>query len=312
MTTQTATAPKKSTKKRGKTTRPSRAPQYVSNHACWQTWTAGGTPTAAPGLSSRFLDDESRAVFTELCNELRDRLATRIDPVRAVDGFLAQGETLEERRNRSATVRILEKLSGMRVKADPLPTWLSAVNERRRPFTVVEAVLVRLCAYESPRRANLVGFSEAGLGSGELHLILPDDVTLDSNLRATHVVARGTQRSNRAGYPVAAPRRLTIPGWAQDSIGSHAATARQGQPMLYDGKATDPQDRQSSVLTTIGNVLEDAGLKQDPTVSPLSIRNTAALVRYRAEGIEAAASFLGIDDLNSVLREIGVRPHLTR
>jgi integrase len=59
----------------------------------------------------------------------------------------------------------------------------------------------------------------------------------------------------------------------------------------------------------VRKALVRAGLGEDPTVTPLSVRNTAGRRVYDERGLEAAAAFLGHQDLMSVAREIGVREH---
>jgi hypothetical protein len=60
-------------------------------------------------------------------------------------------------------------------------------------------------------------------------------------------------------------------------------------------------------------VLTVAGLGGDPTVKPLSIRNTFGRDHHDRTGdLLGTAALFGHEDLMSVAREIGLRPHPLR
>jgi len=283
-----------------------RANPYVDNQTCWQGWTSGLPST---NRLSAFLDADSRATLDMLCNDLDGRLATGQNPTRAVDHFLADGDNIEDYRNRYATVRLLEKLSGMKVRPVHWTGVIDTDGGKRRLLTPLEQTLVRVCATASIQKVGLIGLSEAGAGSGELHPIVGFDVNVDSAGRATHLAVVGTERDVKSGYPVCQPRQIEIPEWCQQKIGA-LATAKRHHPLLYGGDAPDPADRQSAVLMVIKKVFDDAGLSQDRTVTPMSLRNTAAARRRQTAGLEAAAAMLGITNFETVAREIGLHARL--
>ena len=103
---------------------------------------------------------------------------------------------------------------------------------------------------------------------------------------------------------------MEIPLWARACFTQLAKNAVATRPLLYAGSSHEPKKIQSLILMNLGKALSLAGLASDPTVTPLSIRNTAGRRAYESGGIEAAANLLGLEDFNSVAREIGLRPHL--
>jgi len=281
----------------------------MPNETCSQLW-------ANQGLAQidrfRFLlTGDASVVIEDLRSELFERFATSDHhSERVVDMFMASATNINNYRDRYATVRIMEKLSGIPTDPRPRVCWPNSVEyERRRPFTDTEFVLVRLCSLSSIPKAELIAIAEAGAGSGELHRIVTDDVHTDSSGKALAVSVRGTQRSVKSGYPVAVARELVVPDWCRQRISSLVAATPGSFTPLYTGKATDPSDRQSCVDMAIGSVLKDAGLHKDPTVKPSSVRNSGARARYNFDGVEAAAAQLGYDNLNFVMQEIGIRPH---
>ena len=128
------------------------------------------------------------------------------------------------------------------------------------------------------------------MASGELGVLLPAGVRCDANTQATHLEGTGTLRPVTCGYPVAAPRTMEIPTWARSTFSSLLVNADPARPILYGGDSVDPGKIQSLILMNINKVL--------------------ARRAYGSGGIEAAAELLGMQDFNSVAREIGIKAHL--
>lgn len=277
----------------------------------WVTWSENGLPD--------HLDDRLRAIGTysemavttisELAAELGE-LLERWSGGRAVDHFLAAPTAWIERCDRWATLCVLELLSRLPGEGLERPAWQAPSSDiRRRILTEVEIALVRHVALGSPMRTATIGALDGGVVSGELPRLLVESVRVDLAGQAAVLDAPGTQRESSCGYPVAEPRVLEIPAWSRAAF----AQLTQGAPfeslLLYGGTSSDEGKIQSSILMVAGKALAKAGLSGDPTVKPLSIRNTAARRVYEANGLEAAAAFLGHADLMSVAREIGIREH---
>lgn len=278
----------------------------------WDAWSDDGLP---PYISQRLLatgvyGPSTVATVAGLADELEVRLA-QCAAFKAVDGLLAAGSTWEDRCDRRAVVRILERLAQLKVPSLPWPGWLPPdPNARRRILTDVERSLVRHCSLATTGRSAVVGALDSGAASGELALLLRSAVALDEAGSAVALDLAGTQRDVKSGYPEAAPRRRELALWSRPAFTS-LLTGRTGdRPLLYGGHATDLGKIQSSLLMTVGAVLADAGLAGDPTVKPLSIRNSFGRAFYDlGRGIEATAAVLGHHDLMSVTREIGISPH---
>jgi hypothetical protein len=291
---------------------------YVTNELTidlatrWESWGDEGFPKdferrlRAIGTFS----DEALLRIKELTTELETRLETRA-PLSAIGHFTAAANGLTDYLDRNATIRCLEYLDQPRMK--PV-TWGGRaspdVHMRRRPLTDIEMGLTRFCSLSSWRRSGPVGALDAGMASGELGVLLPAGVRCDANTQATHLEGTGTLRPVTCGYPVAAPRTMEIPTWARSTFSSLLVNADPARPILYGGDSVDPGKIQSLILMNINKVLALAGLAHDPAVKPLSIRNTTARRAYGSGGIEAAAELLGMQDFNSVAREIGIKAHL--
>lgn len=296
--------PKKNTPTKSKSPNASRARQYVDNQTCWRSWASNGLPPVS--AFNAYLDADARATLVELRDDLDNRFWSGQDPVRAVEGFLADFDDVVGYRDRYATIRLFEKVSGMSVRALQRSQPLTK-GQIRRPLTPLEMTLLRRCSTASLQKVGLIGVCEAGAGSGELHPIVGTDITLDSSGRGTHLDARGTDRPTKSGYPVCMPRRLQIPVWCQEVIGG-SAKVMPNSPLLYGGNAEDETDRQSAVLMVVKSVFDDAGLGQDKTVAPLSIRNTTAKRVNETAGLQAAAALLGIGNFQFVAYEIELSP----
>lgn len=278
----------------------------------WMIWGDEGLPD---NLESRLRATRTYAPATitqlvALASELNERLEHRA-PAGAVDHFLAAGDEWSESLDRRAALRVLERLSHLPSAPLAKPDWHAPkATLRRRLLTELEIGLVRHCSLDSPLCASTVGALDGGTASGELHKITPPTVRRDPSGLPTHLDGLGTERPSPFGYPVAAPRTIEIPLWARPSFARLVPNTPFDAPILYTGASNDPTKVQSAILMSANKALAKAGLGDDPTVKPLSIRNTAARRAYETSGLEAAAQFLGHGDFTSVAREIGLRDHL--
>ena len=293
------------------TTTNTTTPKDTVNATRWRIWHEEGLPiNLDPRL--RAIGTYSEAAITRvtsLAGEL-ETLLERYEPTRAIDRFLAGSGEWNERLERWASLHVLERLSQLTGTGLKRPSWQPpSTTLRRRVLFDVEIGLVRHSSLDSVVRCASVGSLDMGLASGELNRFCERAILWDGSQLATAVSAPGTERASAFGYPVAAPRQLPVPNWARPSISQLATGAPSDSLLLYGGRSTDPDKIQSSILMVVRKALVRAGLGDDPTITPLSIRNTAGRHVYDAHGLEAAAAFLGHDDLMSVAREIGVREH---
>ena len=279
----------------------------------WTTWENEGLPNnlAARLRAIGTYSESAVALLIELTDELEANL-TKWSPAGAVDRFICSTDDWTERLNRWACVRALECLDRLPCSPLPRPQWCPPEpNLRRRTFTDVEIGLVRHCSLGAATRAGAVGALDAGAASGELHGLTPTEVRRDDRGAPTHLEGKGTVRDVPFGYPTAAARTLEIPAWAGTAFATLVAHTEPTELLLYSGNSNENPKIQSSILMGVKKVLTQAGLGDDPTVKPISIRNTAARRVYESGGIEAAARFLGHDDWMSVAKEIGIRKHLS-
>lgn len=279
----------------------------------WTTWENEGLPNnlAARLRAIGTYSVSAVSLLIELTDELEGNMAKR-SAAGAVDRFISSTDDWTERLNRWACVRALECLDRLPCSPLPRPQWCPPQpNLRRRTFTDVEIGLVRHCSLGAATRAGAVGALDAGAASGELHGLTPSEVRRDDHGTPTHLEGKGTVRDVNHGYPIAAPRTMEIPAWACSAFATLVAHSKPTELLLYNGNSNENLKIQSSILMGVKKVLTQAGLGDDPTAKPLSIRNTAARRVYESGGIEAAARFLGHDDWMSVAKEIGIRKHLT-
>ncbi len=247
--------------------------------------------------------------ISELSNEL-ERLLAVGPALRAIDFFLARSATQSNRLDRYATIRVLETLD--QVKGEPI-AWPGGwspedPNQRERILQDTEIGLVRLISLKSAARTGPVATLDAGAVSGELGILRGSNlVTLSEG--GFSINAPGTQRASGLGYTMAAPRTLTVSSWATSKFKTLAEATEPDDFLLYAGSASTTNKIQSSILMSVTDTLQRAGLSQDPTVRPLSIRNTAGRRAHDEGGLEAAAVLLGHDDFNSVAKKIGLQRH---
>ena len=281
----------------------------ITNENRWEQWADEGLPHSIDqrlGAGGAFSQSARQSVVT-LAAELGHELETST-PLRAVDRFLARGETFINRVDRRAVVITLEHLDHLKAPALPWPRWApDDPFARERVLTEIEIGLVRMCAVSSSGKAGAIAALDAGAISGELGILLGSMAHLGPDGMAIHLDAPGTLRPGGFGYTAANPRRLTVPTWAAPRFKELMAKTGDDQLLLYGGSSTNPGKIQSSILMIVGKVLGAAGLSGDATVKPQSIRNTAARKLFENEGLEAAADLLGHDDYTAVAEKIGIR-----
>lgn len=282
----------------------------VDFHTRYETWQREGLPLN-PTTRLRAIgtyDDAALATVEVLVTELSQRME-RDHAGAAVDTFLAASASWKDGNARYATLRSLEFLSQLPGEAQPRRHADAPANLRRRVLSSLERGLVRHAALSATMRVVLIGALDAGIASAELARLDTSHLARDTQGRPTHYLAPGSTRESASGYPAAAPRTLVIPTWSQEALAFVAKSTPASAPLLYNGTSTSPTRQQSTILMAVNGCLERAGFGDDKTVTPLSVRNTAARAIYDESGLEAAAAFLGHEDLGSVAREIGIREH---
>ena len=158
-----------------------------------------------------------------------------------------------------------------------------------RPLTVEESHRVRVFADAGPvasRRSLLVAFSYAGGSPTEI-----------AGVR----VADADTAEATVAFNGAAARYGPLDGWGVATVEryfrNHPPAA--AADLLCVTPSTSPERAAHSVTVRLGHVLRDAGISGRPGVSARSIRLTTAHSVLQAEGIEAAARFLGSPSLDS-------------
>lgn len=166
-----------------------------------------------------------------------------------------------------------------------------------RPLSDDEDRLVRDYAdagLVASRRSLCVAFSYAGGIASEVAAVRMCDIDLDT---AT-VAFRG-----------AAERDGRLDQWGVETVWRFV----RNTPSVADGDllcvaaGTDPSRAAHSVTVRLGQVLRDAGIAGRPGVTARSIRLTTANRILQAQGIEAAARFLGSPSLDSTAAALGYR-----
>ena len=158
-----------------------------------------------------------------------------------------------------------------------------------RPLTDEEAHRVRVfadCGGVASRRSLLVAFSFAGGSATEVAAVRTTDV----DLAAAAVAFSGP-----------AARDGLLDGWGVETVERYFRNnpPAADEDLLCVTSAVRPDRAAHSVSVRLGRVLRDAGLSGRPGVSARSIRLTAAHRILLADGIEAAARFLGSPSLDS-------------
>ena len=164
-----------------------------------------------------------------------------------------------------------------------------------RPLACDEAALVEARADRglvASRRSLLVAASFAGATATEIAGLRMGDVDVE----ASTIAFRGPHaRTNPLG------------GWAEEAF---ARFVRNNPPIAGDALLcvsgrTDEASAAHSVTARLAEVLRDAGIAGREGVSARSIRLTTARLVLDAEGIEAAARFLGSPSLDTTAAALG-------
>ena len=139
-----------------------------------------------------------------------------------------------------------------------------------------------------------MAFSYAGGIASEVAAVRMCDIDLD----AATVSFRG-----------AAERIGPLDQWGAETVWRFV---RNTASVAYDDllcvtAGTDPTRAAHSVTVRLGQVLRDAGIAGRPGVTARSIRLTTANRILQAQGIEAAARFLGSPSLDSTAAALGYR-----
>jgi len=284
----------------------------------YTTWRdAPPSPGIPQRLTSVDADDESMTFVADTIEWLRAEITSLGGP-RAVEHYLASATGFDERCDRWASIRILERATGCTAPGRAWPGWRpDDPHARRRPLRPLELICVRLNAVLRrsvqekgiERRSATVATIEAGGTAGELGLLLPGDVEFDGSVPVRLRLA-GTEREFTAGFQVAIPRTVEIPHWARPSFAKVVEQAAGPEhPLLLraSNKAVGAQKIASTLLDRVTDLLDSSGLHEDRTVQPASIRNGAARIAYQQHGIDAAVARLG-HDIDYVRGEIGLTP----
>jgi len=257
---------------------------------------------AAVGLCSPRAIDRGGVLMRELADRVEAQLA-----VIAIDRFLAAGREWHDRLDRRAVVELARLVSDLERGPVVWPGWQpDAATVRRRVLRDLEMALIRMIAARrvTAATAATVGLCEAGAASGELAQVTPEDVRTRADGSPEAVWLPG---GGRAGYA----RERPLPAWVRPLI-ARRLQAAAGEPLgrlAYAGAAVWAHKQQSAVLMNLNTVLRNAGLGGDPTVKPLSVRNTAARAIYDRDGLEPAAAAVGAGSYDAVACEIGLKAH---
>jgi hypothetical protein len=279
--------------------------------ARWEPWEDGALPTdiGRRAVLAGCLDPQAEAAVDSHVGHLAG-LLDHHDPIAAVTRFLAEPQGHDERLERRAVLRLAERLT-LPPGCPPLdwPGWEDPdPNQRRRVLNPIEIAVVRLYSTRTSQRGSIIGLLDTGGSSGELVALTQDAFTTNDGVPSA-VQLPGTGRATNIG-PEARVRRLRpLPAWSRPHLAKRLALPDQSN-VLYDGQAHDAARVQSAILMNVRKVLQDAGLAGDPTVQPASIANTAGRALYDVTGnLEDVAVAMGVDNLDRLRREIGIRPH---
>lgn len=212
---------------------------------------------------------------------------------------LPAGASLQ--RARRSAVRLLFR-SARRIgaaAADPtVDVSLAPLTSlRARPLTddeVLECRAASVWSLASARRSLTWALAEATCRSGEIPNVRIGDIDLDRGL----VTIRGGGRC--------APRTGRLTEWGRNLLGQHLAGAGDlDAPLVYSGE-TARLGGLVSANTAISQVLQRAGLSDEPDVRPSSVVAWAGVkVLERTGRIECVAAALGLKSLDSAASFIG-------
>ncbi|MFN8018959.1 MAG: hypothetical protein U0P45_12670 [Acidimicrobiales bacterium] len=168
---------------------------------------------------------------------------------------------------------------------------------RARPLTddeVLECRAASAWSLASARRSLTWALAEATCRSGEVPNVRVGDIDLDQGL----VTIRGGGRC--------APRTARLTEWGRKLLGEHLPQAADPDvPLVYSGD-TARLGGLVSANAAISQVLQRAGLGDEPDVRPSSVVAWAGVkVLERTGRIECVAEALGLKSLDSAASFIG-------
>lgn len=168
---------------------------------------------------------------------------------------------------------------------------------RARPLMddeVLECRAASVWSLSSARRSLTWALAEATCRSGEVPNVLVSDIDLDAGL----VVIRGGGRC--------VPRTGTLTDWGRETIAEHfEGRIDPGASLVYSGE-TARLGGLASASSAISQVLQRAGLGDEPDVRPSSVVAWAGTKVLEQTGrIELVAEALGLRSLDSAASFIG-------
>ena len=186
------------------------------------------------------------------------------------------------------------------------PTWTIPPGVRGRPVSVLEQALCRVTVDRWDTRDSAVAPAQYALAehsatSGELVRLPIDAVTVAA--QATVKLSGGRDQL---------PRTVTLDQWATkvviDRLQALSSNDRS-TPFVYNGAEPGTNKAQASASGNLSRVLRVAGLGDDPTLNPTSIRNTCAARLHQADHrIEYIAAAMGAKSLDRMSRILQSAP----
>ncbi|MDZ7732975.1 MAG: hypothetical protein U5R31_07525 [Acidimicrobiia bacterium] len=269
------------------------------------------------GVHTTDAADELRALSAHL-----DHLADLRGTIRGVEAFCVEPDSWEQHLDRWATLVTLDTAS---TRPDRIPgsLWAPPADERcgrpRRPLPGSPRRRARrpqTCPGRAHRRRPTRRSDHHGRGDGRRHgRARPHPLPRprprprrDPRRRPPRRPTRGAPRA----LPAAAGAAWRRPAWPRPRGATPADIEADTEDdpdrlLLYDGRSSAHGRIQSTIGMNIRKLLGFAGLADDDTVGPQSIRNGAALRVREDDGIEAAAALVGSDDLTNLAAHLWLR-----
>lgn len=236
------------------------------------------------------LDPESHQFLEEL-----EHLSADLDPATAAEQFL--GPQHDRLQHRWAVFVAAHLYDGDAPDTLARPPWTIPTGTKGRPLTRVEQAMCRVTVNRWDTRSSVspgqYALAEASAATGEL-IRLPIDA----------VSITGKARVRLGGGRDQLPRDVALDPWGTtalirrlEAINGRDRTA----PLVYDGTDPGTAKAQASASGNMKRVLRIAGLSDDPTLTPTSIRNTCAQ-RMHEGGvrIEDIAATMGTTSLDKI------------
>ncbi len=219
----------------------------------------------------------------------------------AADRFLAPGHA--DPGQRWATFVAAHAYDGDAPDTLARPPWTLPAGQRGRPLTRTEQALCRVAVQRWDTRSDVTpaqyALAEASATTGELAKLPIDAVTVTGQVQVALLGGRDQL-----------PRTVALDDWQSRFILARL-TVLAGRdrtlPFVYDGTDPGTAKAQASASGNLARVLRVAGLGDDPTLTPTSIRNTCARRLHddgtRLEDIAAATGAKSLDRLWTLLTE---------